>query len=439
MKKALGAVISSILPGSKAERSGLQPGDRILRINGDSPGDLIDLSFALAEERIEMEVAKTSGTTVSVRINKKMDESVGLEFESAVFDRIRTCANKCIFCFVDQMPQGLRETLYVKDDDYRLSFLYGNFVTLTNLTDADFDRIRRFHLSPLYISVHTTDGVLREQLLGTPRAAEILNQLRRFAETGIEMHTQVVLCPGYNDGESLKRTIRELAELRPEVLSLAIVPVGLTRFRTCCHPLRTFTSVEAAEIIDEVAHWQNIFRSETGSSFVYLSDEFYLKADRELPADENYDGYPQIENGIGLVRSFITDWEMAGGCPAIDPDWESADKKIVVFSGTAFAPALASLLSPLKIRVQVEAVSNQFFGPAVNVSGLLTGSDIAAHYKSEKLTAERLILSSTTLRKNEQVFLDGMTVSELQHMLAVPIDIVDGAEALQKRLEGKLT
>ena len=212
-----GAIISAVEPAGKAERAGLVPGDEILRINGETVQDLIDLSFALAEEKIELEVKKYSGEIVRLQIRKKVDEALGFEFESAVFDRVRTCANKCLFCFVDQMPSGLRDTLYVKDDDYRLSFLYGNFVTLTNLTEADFQRIRRLHLSPLYVSVHTTDGPLRERLLGTPRAAKIMEQLRRFAEAGIEMHTQVVLCPDHNDGEQLTKTIRELAELRPEI------------------------------------------------------------------------------------------------------------------------------------------------------------------------------------------------------------------------------
>jgi putative radical SAM enzyme (TIGR03279 family) len=438
VKPALGAVISSVLPGGKAERAGLQQGDCILSINGDQPRDLIELSFALAEERIELEVAKLSGARVFVRINKKLDESLGFEFESAVFDRVRTCANKCLFCFVDQMPQGLRDSLYVKDDDYRLSFLYGNFVTLTNLTETDFDRIRRFHLSPLYVSVHATDGVLRERLLGTPRAAEIMDQLRRFADAGIEMHTQVVLCPDYNDGESLKRTIRELAELRPDILSLAIVPVGLTRFRTTCHPLRGFSPSEAAVVVDEVSRWQNIFRAETGNSFVYLSDEFYLNAGRTLPDDQSYDGYPQLENGIGLVRSFISDWESAGGCEAFVSNRQAGGVQSVVVSGTAFAPILREMLEPLQANVQVESVTNRFFGPAVNVSGLLTGSDIAAHFESRKLALERIILPSTALRKNEQIFLDGMTVDELQQKLAAPIHVVDGASALQKQLGGRL-
>ncbi len=432
-----GALISAIQPGSKAELAGLIAGDAILRINGEKLVDLIDLSFALSEERVELEVKKHSGEVVRLRIRKKMDEALGFEFESAVFDRVRTCANKCIFCFVDQMPIGLRDTLYVKDDDYRLSFLYGNFVTLTNLTEADFQRIRRLHLSPLYISVHTTDGPLRERLLGIPRAAKIMEQLQRFADTGIEMHTQVVLCPEHNDGEYLTRTIRELAALRPEILSLAIVPVGLTRFRTTCPPLRTLTPSEAAAIVDEVDGWQKQFRAETENSFVYLSDEFYLKAGRPLPADDIYDDYPQLENGIGLVRSFISDWESAGGCSKLVVNTKTKEDTVLVIAGTAFAPILAEMLRSISSAVQVDAVVNRFFGSAVNVSGLLTGNDIAAHVRSLAKQPQRLILPATTLRKGTEVFLDGMTLAELTQILGIPVLVVDGAAALRQRLAGE--
>ena len=332
------------------------------------------------------------------------------------------------------MPSGLRDTLYVKDDDYRLSFLYGNFVTLTNLTEADFQRIRRLHLSPLYVSVHTTDGPLRERLLGTPRAAKIMEQLRRFAEAGIEMHTQVVLCPDHNDGEQLTKTIRELAELRPEILSLAIVPVGLTRFRTSCQPLRTFSAAEAAKIVAEVGDWQQKFRAETENSFVYLSDEFYLKAGLPIPAEEIYDGYPQLENGIGLVRSFLSDWDATGGCGALALSPERSLGRTVIISGTAFAPTLAELLRSWAPTVQVEAVVNRFFGSAVNVSGLLTGGDIAAHVRSLDAPPQRLIIPATTLRKGAAVFLDGMTLEELKRIVNVPVLVVDGGAALRQSL-----
>ena len=425
-----GAWISAVHPDSKADRAGLVPGDRLVRVNGEKVRDLIDLSFALSEEEVELEVVKKTGETVCLRIEKTLDESLGFEFESAVFDRVRTCANKCLFCFVDQMPQGLRDTLYVKDDDYRLSFLYGNFITLTNLTPADFSRIRRFHLSPLYISVHTTDGKLREQMLGIPKAAQIMRQLQDFADAGIEMHTQVVLCPGYNDGEVLTRTICELADLRPAILSLAVVPVGLTKFREACHPLRTFTPAEAGLVVDETARWQERFRRETGRSFVYLSDEFYLRSGRDLPPDAGYDGYPQLENGIGLVRVFLTEWEQAGDCGFPTGSLPVSAGETVVVSGTAFAPVLKGLLGRMAPTVRVEAVENEFFGPAVNVSGLLTGRDIAARIGSLQVRPQKVLIPATSLRKHEKVFLDGMTLEGLENELSAAVHVVAGAADL---------
>ncbi len=429
------AVISSIKPDSKADRAGLSPGDRILKVNGETVRDLIELSFALSEKRVTLEVAKASGEKVQLRLNKAMDEDLGFEFESAVFDRVRTCANKCLFCFVDQMPEGLRETLYVKDDDYRLSFLYGNFVTLTNLTVADFDRIRRFHLSPLYVSVHTTDGALREKMLGTPRAADIMKQLRKLASAGIEMHTQIVLCPDWNDGEVLHRTVHELATLQPEVLSVAIVPVGLTRFRQSCHPLRGFTESEAASIVDAVSLWQAKFRTENGSSFVYLSDEMYLKAGRSVPPEEFYDGYPQLENGIGLIRSFLTEWSV-GLAAQTRTGKAKENEHTVVICGTAFAPTLTGLLQSFGAAASVEAVTNQFFGPAVNVSGLLTGGDIVSHLQSMPEKPKHVVLSSTMLRKQENVFLDGMDLKQFAQKVGAIVHVVSSAAELQSVLSG---
>ena len=425
------ALISAVKPGSKAARANLGPGDRILKVNDSVVRDLIELSFALSDKKVTLDVAKAAGGTVQLRLSKSIDEDLGIEFESAVFDRVRTCANKCLFCFVDQMPAGMRDTLYVKDDDYRLSFLYGNFVTLTNLSEADFKRIRQFHLSPLYVSVHATDGVLREKMLGTPRAADILPQLRKLTEAGIELHTQIVLCPEWNDGEVLQRTVQDLAELQPEILSVAVVPVGLTRFRDECQPLRAFTESEAAAIVDAAAAWQKQFRADTGNSFVYLSDEFYLKGKRPIPPDEEYDGYPQLENGIGLVRSFLSDWEAAGKAA-------HADKKTTaVICGTAIAPVLAKLLAPMEPSVRVEPVTNDFFGSGVNVSGLLTGRDVIAHINGLAQKPQQVILPSTMLRKHEEVCLDGVSLADIRQKLGVTVLVAAGAADLQAKLAGR--
>lgn len=431
-----GAVIASLLPGSKAEQAGLQVGDRILTVNGVAPQDLIDLSFELAESRILLEVQKTSGERQQLTIRKKADESMGFELESAVFDRVRTCGNHCVFCFVDQMPAGLRASLYVKDDDYRLSFLYGNFVTLTNFAESDFDRVRRFHLSPLYISVHTTDGELRKNMLGSPQAARIMQWLERLAAVGVEMHTQAVLCPDLNDGNVMLKTIQELAALRPAVLSLALVPVGLTRFRQDCPPLREFSSEEAVQIVERVEALQTGFRAESGHSFVYLSDEFYLKAGKKIPPEEWYDGYPQLENGIGMVRSFLTDWNEAKVQQPLVAENISAGRTLLI-SGTAFAPVLSAMVSAYGGSITVQAIHNRFFGPAVNVTGLLTGGDILTQLKGCQVAVDRVILPVTALRKNETVFLDGMSVAELQKELAIPVEIVNGAADLRQRLGGE--
>ena len=420
------ALVAAIRPGSKADRIKLEPGDRILKVNGETIKDLIELSFALSEKKVTLDVVKASGEKVQLRLSKAIDEDLGIEFESAVFDRVRTCANKCLFCFVDQMPLGLRDSLYVKDDDYRLSFLYGNFVTLTNLTTADFDRIRRFHLSPLYVSVHTTDGALRTKMLGVPRAADIMAQLRKLTAAGIELHTQIVLCPGWNDQAALRRTVHELAELQPEILSVAVVPVGLTRFRESCAPLRTFTVAEASELVAEATVWQKTFRAATGRSFVYLSDEFYLRAGRALPPETEYDGYPQIENGIGLVRSFISEWDSVRPAGVARP----ATIDTVLVSGTAFAPILAQLTAPWGDAVRVAALENNFFGGGVNVSGLLVGQDIAAQLARLARPPQRIILPTTLLRRPEEIFLDGMTLTALRQQLGLPVQVATGAQHL---------
>ena len=426
------ALISSVFPGSRAERAGIKPGDRLLKVNGAEVRDLIDLSFLLAEDRVSLELLKSDGQLARVNIRKKLDEDLGLEFESAVFDKVRTCANKCLFCFVDQMPEGMRESLYVKDDDYRLSFLYGNFVTLTNFTPQDQKRVRQFHLSPLYVSVHTTDPDLRIQLLGIKTAGRIMEQLRGLAEEGIEFHTQVVLCPEVNDGGYLQKTIRDLASLRPEALTLAIVPVGLTRFRQHCAPLRRFTQSEALQIVSSVQAWQQRFRLETGEAFVHLSDEMYLLAGAELPPEEDYEGFPQLENGVGLVRTFLTEWEAA------PPVTAKERPPALLVSGALFAPILKKLVGALPAakskNIETTAVVNRFFGADVTVTGLLTGQDIIDHVKEGSFGAKRLILPGVLLRKGTTTLLDGLTVDDIQEQTGLRVETAHDAAQLKAML-----
>ena len=309
-------------------------------------------------------------------IEKDFDDELGLLFEGVVFDRIRLCRNRCMFCFIDQMPPAMRETLYVKDDDYRYSFLFGNYITLTNLSDDDWNKLESMRLSPLYVSVHTTSGPLRQQMMKNPRAAHIMEDLQRLKQAGIQVHTQIVLCPDLNDGQELVKSINELADLYPSVQSVGIVPVGLTGHRDKLPHLRTFTAQEARELIEEVNQWQNTFRSRFGIGFVYLADEFYVKAGIPVPPADYYDAYSQIENGIGLIRLFMDDWqEIKRDLPnQIDP------VQVFLITGESARTVMQTVAEDLNrvkgLGVEVIAVPNQYFGGGVTVTGLLTGTDI---------------------------------------------------------------
>lgn len=426
-------VISKVRNDSIGAEIGLVPGDCLLEVNGEAVQDIIDLSFALAEEEIELLIERVSGEQELIAIEKEFDEDLGLEFETAVFDRVRPCANKCIFCFVDQMPPGMRDSLYIKDDDYRLSFLYGNFITLTNLGPRDLNRIARLHLSPLYVSVHTTNGELRERMLGGKQAGKIKNQLTELVNKDISLHTQVVLCPGYNDSKELEKTISDLYAMHPSVLSLAIVPVGLTRYRDNCHPLTKFSPEAAAEVIKIVHKWQKKCRKESQESFVYLADEFYLAAGKEIPGYESYDEFPQLENGIGLVRSFLAEWEEAQVTASGYDQPHYIDVVCGVSAEKILSPLLANFSIP-NLTVRVIPVDNKFFGRDVTVTGLLTGGDIINAL--EKLSGPRagIIIPGVALRKGEQVFLDNLTPDAIAAELKVPIRSAYSAQDLKQLL-----
>lgn len=426
-------IITGTAPNSIAQEIGLTYGDKLLEVNGQPISDLIDLSFALAEENVTLLIEKADGEQELIEIEKEYDEDLGIEFDSAVFDGVRHCANRCVFCFVDQMPHGMRKSLYVKDDDYRLSFLYGNFVTLTNMNHEDLARINRLHLSPLYISVHTTEGALRTKMLNNPNAGHILDQITALSESGIEMHTQVVLCPGLNDGAALEKTFQDLYALYPHVLSMAIVPVGLTKHRSQCPSLCGFTPEQSANIIHTVQKWQNKCRRETGQTFVYLADEFYLAADMPIPEYDFYDEFPQLENGIGIVRCFLTEWE------EFQPVASSSESEewIDVICGVSIAKVLEPLLSSVSIsnrNIRLVPVDNVFFGPGVTVTGLLTGQDIGNALR--KLSGRRtgIILPGVALRKGEAVFLDDTTPEDISKEFGVPVRIANSAQDLKQLL-----
>ena len=421
--------ISNVRRHSLAEKAGIQLGEKLCSVNGCNVQDIIDLSFLTSDEVVELEIENAAGAKRLVQIEKYPDEDLGLEFESAVFDKVRTCYNNCIFCFVDQMIPGMRPGLYVRDDDYRLSFLYGNFITLTNMRDEDFDRIIRTHLSPLYISVHATDPDVRCKMMNNRFAGQLMEKINRLLEAGIQIHTQIVCCPGYNDGEVLKRTFADLYALHPGVLTMAVVPVGLTKHREHLHPMRTFTPLEAAEIVDAVSGWQKQCREETGKSFVYLGDEFYLLAGKELPPSEYYDGFPQLENGIGLTRNFLNEWETAlktlqyadGAEQAVIPVGESAFRVL--------QPMMEAFNRQYGTKHSFVSVKNLFFGGYVNVTGLLTGGDILAAVKD----SERLILPGVVLN-NDNLFLDDMSLDDFKRSFQGKVEIAKDAGELLRLL-----
>lgn len=418
MSKHYPGIILRVYPGSLAEELELVPGDKILEINGQGLRDIIDLSFAMADEEIDMLVEHKDGEQEMISFEKDFDEELGVEFESAVFDGIRNCANHCYFCFVDMIAPNMRQSLSIKDDDYRLSFLYGNFVTMTNMGPNDFKRIKQFHLSPLFVSVQCMNPELRAQMLRCPGAARISEQLDNLEAAGADYHTQVVLCAGLNDGKELERTIREVVARRPHALSLAIVPVGITKYRTDPFPLHQFDAEGAARVIDEVEKWQKQIQKEEGRTFIYLGDEFYFLAGREVPPTEFYDGFPQLDNGIGLTRNFINDWEKEAEAGENEPT-EPETLHLDVVTGTAVAPVMRELAEKAEkempnLKVRIVPVVNNHFGPTVNVSGLLTAHDIISQLKELPGKRDGILIPESALRSGEDIFLDDVSLTAMR-------------------------
>ena len=434
MSKKNQAIIEKILPDSIAAELELQPGDEILQVNGFVMEDLIDMQIVFADEYIEMLVKTAAGEEKLFEIEKDYDESLGVVMQSAVFDKIRSCKNKCVFCFVDQMPKKMRSSLYIKDDDYRLSFLSASYVTLTNLTKSDFARIERLKISPLYVSVHTTDPELRVKMLGQPKAAEINTLLEKLFDLDTELHMQIVLCPGWNDGFALERTLRDLFIYREKILSLAIVPVGLTKFRSKLPPLQPVTKEIALTVIKQIEKWQakakfgNIF-----GNFIFLSDEFYILADKPFPTVAEYEDYPQIENGVGIARDFIENWKSCLMLPVGYRQPLHIDVVCGVLAESVIRPLLAELnVENLVVRLVV--IKNQFFGESITVTGLLTGTDMLAALQALPGPRDGVVIPAVTLRNGENVFLDDMTAEQLEQALATKLRIAEGAVELKKLL-----
>ena len=422
--------ISGIIPGSIAEELEIEPGDVLLTVNDTQIEDVFDYHYQLNEEYLTIVIRKPDGEEWEYEIEKDYEDDLGIEFENGLMDDYRSCSNHCIFCFIDQMPPGMRETLYFKDDDSRLSFLQGNYVTLTNMKEADIERIITYKLAPINISVQTMNPQLRCKMLNNRFAGQALQKMRRLYEAGIEMNGQIVLCKGVNDKEELERSIRELTEYIPHMRSVSVVPAGLSRYRDGLYPLELFDRQEAIEVLQMIHRWQDTCRKRFGTHFVHASDEWYLLAGWELPPEESYDGYVQLENGVGMLRLLLDEFREALHADGQDTFVQQAPhEKISIATGKLAAPFIKTLAQEFMQRhpekeIQVFAIRNDFFGEQITVAGLLTGQDIFNQLKDRDL-GERLLLPCSLLRSGEEVFLDDMTVQQLKNALQVKIVIVN--------------
>ena len=428
----MSALIKYVEEGSIAEEIGLEPGDIIEKINGIEIKDVLDYRFLMNDEDITLTVKTKQGEVVEVDIEKDAYEPLGAEFENSLMDKPLHCTNKCVFCFIDQLPKGMRESLYFKDDDTRLSFFQGNYVTFTNLDDDEIDRIIRLRISPINISVHTMNPDLRVKMLKNPKAAMLPEIMQKLSDNGIIMNCQIVLCPGYNDGEELSYTISELYKMRECVKSVSVVPIGLTKHREGLCPMTAVDSEKAKEIIAEIEKWQKKALSEVGTGFVYASDEIYLKAGYNIPDSKAYYGFPQIENGVGMIANMREEFlDALSNAPE-----KCKDRNVTLVCGVAPYEFLSSLADAVKekyqnINITVERIINDFFGHEITVSGLLCGCDIIAQLKEKKL-GDTLIITKNMLRDGENVFLDDTTTEDIEKALGVKIIAVgdDGYELL---------
>ena len=422
--------ITEVTSGSLADRRGIKSGDELVSINNNEIGDVLDYRFYLAERSVTL-LCERDGEKFTVDIKKGEYDDIGLSFKTPLMDEKHSCKNGCIFCFIDQNPDGLRESLYFKDDDSRLSFIHGNYITLTNMTDRDVDRIIKMRFSPINISIHTTDPELRVKMMKNKRSGEVLSYLKRFYDAKLSMCGQIVLCKGVNDGENLLRTMRDLSEYYPYLSSVSVVPAGLTKHRDGLYPLTDFDEHEAADVIDVVESFASEHLSRTGSRLFFLADEFYLKAKAPIPEDACYEDYPQIENGVGMLRSLSEEFELAYE-DAVEYAKELKDvRRIATVTGYASygtVKSMADRLSALtdKLEITVYPIKNNFFGESVTVSGLLTGRDIYEQL-SGRLSSDELLIPQNALRREEEDFLCGMTLSELSEKLSVKTRICDNS------------
>ncbi len=436
--------IRSVEPGSIAEEYGIEPGDCLLSVNGNVVEDVFDYRFLIreefltlvvrkgihSEEFLQMELPEDEPEDWELEIEKDPSEDLGIEFESGLMDEYRSCRNNCVFCFIDQMPKGMRDTLYFHDDDARLSFLQGNYITLTNMSDHDIDRIIRYHLEPINISFHTMNPKLRCQMLHNRFAGDVFPKITRLKEAGIEMNGQIVLCRGINDGEELDYSLEQFEQYMPQLKSVSVVPVGLTKFRENLPKLETFNATEAARVIDQIRRWQEYYMERYHTHLVHASDEWYILAGREMPEEESYDGYLQLENGVGMVRLLM---DQVRDCLKKHPDpkiIEAMPKRhVTIATGVLASPTLKLLMKEITavypgVRADVVPIINEFFGEKITVSGLITGKDLISQLSGKDL-GDYLLLPVNMLRSNEMVLLDDMTVTDIEESLQTKVIIVE--------------
>ncbi|NJK56581.1 MAG: TIGR03279 family radical SAM protein [Pleurocapsa sp. SU_5_0] len=429
------AKISRVLPNSIAAEIGFEVGDAIVSINQTQPRDLIDYRFLCSDEYLELEVVDEQGDLHQIEIEKDYDDDLGLEFETALFDGLMQCNNRCPFCFIDQQPPGKRQSLYLKDDDYRLSFLYGSYLTLTNLTEKEWRRIEQMRLSPLFVSVHATEPEIRIRLLKNDRAGLIMYQLQWFQERRLQIHAQVVVCPGINDGEHLTRTLLDLASFHqgeiPAVASAAVVPVGLTRFRPVEDELIPVSQEKAIAVIEQVQQLQDKFKQQLGSTFAWLADEWFLIARQDIPPESHYEDYPQIGNGVGSIRLFLKQFQSTA--QAMLPKAIAQPRRFTWVVGNAVEQAFQPLVNQLNqvegLEINLVALNSQYWGQEITVTGLLTGQDLLTGLSAQDL-GDGILLPSLMLKHDDTKFLDDLTVADVSTQLARPIFPVSGVEEL---------
>ena len=417
----MSAEIKKVYSGSIAEEIGLEKGDVISKINDVPLKDVLDYRYLINDEYITLTIKTKQNTVEEIEIEKDAYEDLGVEFESSLMDTPQHCKNKCVFCFIDQLPKGMRESLYFKDDDTRLSFFQGNYVTLTNIDDDEIDRLIRLRISPINISVHTTDSALRVEMLKNPAAGRIMEQMKKFYENHINMNCQIVLCPGFNDGKNLEKTIFDLYSFYPYVNSVSIVPVGLTKHREGLCNLTPVDKEIARDVLSHIHFWQKRFRQETGTNFIYASDEFYLKAELDIPSPDYYDGYPQLENGVGLIASLHEELD-----EALKTNYEDTPPhSVTIATGNAAYKTMMEAADKItniypQIKIDVKEIKNNFFGESVTVAGLLCGCDIINQLKGMDL-GDFLLLSSEMLRSETEIFLDDLTISDIEKALNIKV------------------